>query len=237
MKRDVNVLDIIFPAKCPFCGRLSGPFSEAGADDFCPGCQDEVMRYEKADEIPHEALEKVLRLYVPLRYYGLAKKAMLRYKFGQEQWLYKPFSDMMHRFLTENQGYADIDIITCVPVSKKRYAKRGYDQSRLIARRLSELSGKPYRDLLKRNDRAGAMIATSAENFAERKAEKRFSPVNDELELYGLRVLLVDDIFTTGSTLNECAGILLYHGAMYVNAACMMSGRQDIFDPAAEEIA
>lgn len=239
MKRDKSfkIIDLIFPPVCPFCGSPAGAFSEYGADTECPGCRGRLMRYKKADEIPHEALEKVLRLYVPVRYYGLAKQAMLRYKFGQEQWLYKPFSDIMHGFLTDNRGYEDIDIITSVPISKKRYAKRGYDQSRLIARRLSELSGKPYRDLLKRNDRAGAMIATSSENYAERNAEKRFSAVNDELELYGLRVLLVDDIFTTGSTLNECAGILLGHGAMYVNAACMMSGRQDIFDPAAEEIA
>ncbi len=67
-------------------------------------------------------------------------------------------------------------------------------------------------------------------NYAARAAATRFSPIDDSLKLYSERILLIDDIFTTGSTLNECGGILLSMGALYVNAACLMSGRQDIYD-------
>ena len=237
MKRDFSIIDLIFPEKCPFCGRMTGA-QELYGEGSCKKCMEELITYTAADELPHEALEKVLKLYVPMRYSGKAKKAMLRYKFGQEEWLCESFSRIMHNYLESNGAYEDIDIITCVPVSPKRFAVRGYDQSRLIARKISEYSGKPFRDLLKRNDqKKAATVFTSGENFAERASEKRFEAAEKELSLFGLRVLLVDDIFTTGSTLNECAGILLGRGAMYVNAACMMSGRQDIYDASLEETA
>ncbi|MBO4325694.1 MAG: ComF family protein [Clostridia bacterium] len=236
MNSSSGIIDLIFPEKCPFCGRMKGRV-KGPADVLCDRCSNELFIYDKADELPHEALEKVLRLYVPLRYSGAAKKAMLRYKFGQEQWLYRPFSQIMHIFLEANDGYSDIDVITCVPVSAKRFAQRGYDQSRLIARAISGLSGKPFRDLLRRNDTGWRNIATSTENFAQRASERRFSASRDDFCLFGTRILLVDDIFTTGSTLNECAGILLEHGALYVNAACMMSGRQDIYAFGREESA
>ena len=236
MKHTFSIIDLIFPEKCPFCGRITAA-QELYSAGSCKNCREELITYKTADELPHEALEKVLKLYVPMRYSGNAKKAMLRYKFGQEEWLSESFSRIMHNYLTSNGAYEDIDLITCVPVSPKRFAGRGYDQSRLIARKLSEYSGRPFRDLLKRNDNSKKAAFTSRENFAERASEKRFEAADPELSLFGSRVLLVDDIFTTGSTLNECAGILLGRGAMYVNAACMMSGRQDIYDAPLEETA
>ena len=236
MNRSSRLIELLFPDKCPFCGRM---IRSGGSEEklYCDNCRDDLIFYEQADTLPHEALDRILRLYVPMRYYSLAKKAMLRYKFNSEEWLYRPFSMIMHRFLSNNGGYDDIDIITCVPVSKKRYAKRGYDQSRLIARKLSELSGKPFRDLLERIDAGNKNRVTSAENYAQRAADRRFNALDEGLELYNARILLVDDIFTTGSTLNECGGILLEHGALYVNAACLMSGRQDIYYSAGEETA
>ena len=225
---------LLFPRKCPFCGRILRQGPDGGVEYICSGCAQTVFMYSKADVLPHEALEKVLKLYVPLKYTGPAKDAMLRFKFGGERWIFEPFAELLHRYLEANGGYADIDLITCVPLSAARFAKRGYNQSELVARRLSEASGLPFRTLLKRTPGSGGM--TSAENYAGRVAERRFA-YSAATPLRGLRVLLVDDIFTTGSTLNECAGILLANGAGYVNAACMMSGRQDIYDAAREESA
>ncbi len=231
MRTSEFISKLFFPRKCPFCGRVL----RAGAEYICAACADTVFMYTRADALPHEALEKVLRLYVPLRYTGAAKDAMLRFKFGGERWIFEPFAGLLHRYLAVNGGYADVDLITCVPISANRFAGRGYNQSELVARRLSELSGIPFRALLVR--RTGTGSFTSSENYAGRAAEKRFLYGADAPELKALRVLLVDDIFTTGSTLNECAGILLEHGAGYVNAACMMSGRQDIYDVSREESA
>ena len=222
---------LLFPRKCPFCGRML----RAETDQLCDACRKTLFMYGKADELPHEALDRVLRLYVPLRYNGPAKDAMLRFKFGGERWLFEPFAQLLHRYIADNGGYDDIDLITCVPLSAARFAGRGYNQSELVARQLSELSGIPFRTLLSRS--AGANKMTSSENFAGRAAVRRFTYKAGTPPLGDLRVLLVDDIFTTGATLNECAGILLGKGAGYVNAACMMSGRQDIYDAAREESA
>ena len=111
------------PEKCPFCGRMTGAQELDGAGS-CKKCREELITYRSADELPHEALEKVLKLYVPMRYSGKAKKAMLRYKFGQEEWLCEAFSRIMHNYLSTNEAYEDIDLITCVPVSPKRFAVR-----------------------------------------------------------------------------------------------------------------
>jgi ComF family protein len=231
---DGYIKNLLFPVKCPFCRRIADPrrIEEAGVCEKCAGLD---LFYKKADVLPHEALEKILKLYVPMRYSGEAKKAMLRYKFSGEEWLCGPFATLMHNFLSVSGGYDDIDVITWVPVGGKRFAVRGYDQSGLVARRLSESSGIPFRKLLRRNDGTGNTM-TSSRNYALRQAETRFSPLDPSVKLYGSRILLVDDIFTTGSTLNECGGILLSMGALYVNAACLMSGRQDIYD-AGEETA
>ena len=230
MKNETYLINLLFPVKCPFCGSFSG-FRQIEKAGMCDKCASLDIFYKKADDLPHGALEKILRLYVPVRYTGTAKKAMIRYKFGGEEWLSKPFAAIMHSYLISNGGYDDIDLITWVPVSAKRFAVRGYDQSRLIAAQLSELSGKPCRKLLLRDNRpSGPSAATVNMNYAARAAATRFSPIDDSLKLYSERILLIDDIFTTGSTLNECGGILLSMGALYVNAACLMSGRQDIYD-------
>ncbi len=234
MKTSEFLTKLFFPRKCPFCGRILRSGGD-GAEYMCPDCARTVFIYSKADVLPHEALEKVLKLYVPLKYTGPAKDAMLRFKFGGERWIFEPFAGLLHRYLEANGGYGDIDLITCVPLSTARFAGRGYNQSELVARKLSESSGIPFRMLLERTSGSGGM--TSAENYAGRSAERRFAFKAGTPPLRGLRVLLVDDIFTTGSTLNECAGILLSNGAGYVNAACMMSGRQDIYDAQREESA
>lgn len=228
--------NLFFPRKCPFCGRIG---SRKTLEDrgYCDNCAELGFFYSKADGIPHEALDRILRLFVAMRYTGEAKDAMLKYKFGGEEWISDPFSVILHNYLIRNGGYDDVDIITYVPISAKRFAKRGYDQSGLIARRISEMSGLPLRKLLSRDGSTATDTATSARNFALRAGSKRFAAADPGLDLHGAAVLLIDDIFTTGSTLNECGGILLDHGALYVNAACMMSGRQDIYDVAGEDCA
>lgn len=219
-----KALELLFPARCPFCRSVSDPdyLEEHG---ICPECGKTVFQFKEADELPHGALSCVLKLYVPFRYTGEVKKAMLRYKFGGENWLAEPFARLLYEYLRKNGATDDAELITFVPVSARRLAVRGYDQSALIAKKVGELSGLPVRSLLMRTDRK----STSELNLEERKSRKRFEIKTPGTELANMRILLIDDIFTTGSTLTECAKLLLEHGAGAVDAACMCSGRQDIY--------
>ena len=220
----MNIVDLFFPKRCPFC---SARLDAAGEiEGICRECAVKTVKRGRPDVLPHGALKNVLRLYVPLYYAGPAKQAMSRYKFRGESWLAEPFAAILFNYLDSCCAFRDTDVITCVPVSGRRFAERGYDQSRLVAEKVAELAGKPFRKLLERSDDA----VTSEANLAERMALRRFSLSSGVIRLSGVRVLLIDDIFTTGSTLCECASLLLSGGAVYVNAACLMSGRQDIFE-------
>ncbi len=217
--------ELLFPDKCPFCLRVM-PRGPAGGRGMCGECRENVVRNPSADPLPHEALGRVLMLYVPLRFHGSARDAMHSYKFGGQVWMSAHFARILYDYILEAGGFDDTDIITCVPISDAGFAKRGFDQSRLIAEELSKLSGIPFAPLLERPGEG--RIRTSGRNYAQRASMSRFRAADRSVDIRGARILLVDDIFTTGSTLNECAGLLLDAGAFYVNAACVMSGRQDI---------
>ena len=156
-----GISGIIFPDKCPLCGRIfrkrPGLCSVTG--ELCDSCAGNIFTYASADELPHAALPYVLKLYVPFRYSGDMRRAVLRYKFGGENWLSGPFAEMLFAYLRDNGAFGDCELITFVPVSGKRLAVRGYDQSRLIAKRIGELSGIPVRCLLERSDSASGMAS------------------------------------------------------------------------------
>jgi len=220
-----KTLNLLFPPRCPLCRRLCDE-AYLAANGFCPDCRDNVFRYTEPDELPHGALPYVLKLYVPFKYSGEVKEAMLRYKFGGENWLSEPFARLLYNYLSESGAFESTELITYVPVSDKRLAVRGYDQSALIAKKVGELARIPVRGLLSRQGKS----TTSGLNLEARMQQKRFTIKEPGLELANLRILLIDDIFTTGSTLTECAKLLLDSGAGAVDAACMCSGRQDIYD-------
>lgn len=115
--------------------------------------------------------------------------------------------------------YADIsfDFVTAVPLGKRRRRRRGYNQAELLARRVAEALQVPYADLL----------VKARNNPAQRRQSARHRRINvygayqvpDDSELWDKTILLIDDVKTTGATLNECAKMLRMHGARKVYAA------------------
>lgn len=121
----------------------------------------------------------------------------------------------MAKCIDENE--ISCDIITWVPLSRKRLRKRGYDQARLLAEELSRISGVGCCRLLQKTRNNPAQSGTGS-------AEKRRANVSgvyraaDEDQVKGKSILLVDDIVTTGATLSECARVLISAGAREVKA-------------------
>lgn len=232
----MSLIDFVFPVKCPFCFKISDK-KYLKKNGMCQKCFDTIDRYEHADSVPSESTDNVLNLFCPLRYTGAVKKAIISYKFNGQLWMAEYFSLIMHRFLENNGGYDYCDYICFVPVSRKRFMERGYDQSGEIAKRLSVLSGISLIDVLKRDDslKSSGSGYTSKMNLEQRMSEKRFILKDGSEVPEGAAVLLIDDILTTGSTLKECSGILLEAGAGSVSACVIASGRRDILPDASYE--
>ncbi len=221
----MSILSLLFPEKCPFCGKIIAQkqYETAGA---CPQCQTGMyFRPVHGDCVP-EVLSDVSNLYCPLLYSGTAKQAILRYKFQGENWMAAPFATILHTYISACGGYADCNYITAAPLSGPGMRRRGYNQAAAIACALSQKTGIPYIRLLTRDDAKDQQ--TGKMNRKGRFATDRFRLIQDRPHLDHCGILFVDDILTTGSTVHECTSLLRDAGAGLMKVAVLASGRRDL---------
>ena len=119
-----RILDLLFPPKCPFCGRVR----EHGG--ICPQCE-KALPWAAENEVCRE-LPGALRCAAPLWYEELAREGILRFKFQGASASATALGELAARCAAE-QFPGEFDTVTWVPVSKKRLRKRGYDQAKLLA--------------------------------------------------------------------------------------------------------
>ena len=206
------LLDLLFPPRCPFCrGFLA--FKET----FCTLCKDDLPFLSKADLFTKG--NYFSRALAPLAYEGMVRDALHRYKFEGKA-MYAPFfAQILAESIAENLENC-YDIITYVPVSKKRKRKRGYDQAELLAKQLANILNKPLAVCLEKS------VHTKAQSGLEH-LEARFANVRnayhviENADITEKRILLVDDVITTGATLSEAAKCLLKAGAEEVLCASL----------------
>jgi competence protein ComFC len=208
---------LIFPNRCAFCGRVMG-----GGSGVCPECEKALPRITRpickncGRETEYCTCRKrhfeFNRCIAPFYYQGVAKKGILRLKFGRKQSVAAVFADfaadMAHR---EYAGIA-FDFVTAVPLSRKELRKRGFNQSAEFAKALAGNLGIPYLEVLSKP------VDTKAQRSCQ--GNERWGNVFGVFKAGeaagGKTVLLVDDIVTTGATLNECAKMLRFGGALDV---------------------
>lgn len=143
---------------------------------------------------------------VGARYDGAVKELVLGLKFGRDLAAARAAASLLAPLLAETQ----FDAVTSVPSAPGRYRRRGYNPSALIARQLAAQLALPYRELLGR--------LHHAEQIGARRQE-RFAQVEGAFYARGTaagRVLVVDDVLTTGATLGACARALRTAGAREV---------------------
>ena len=200
--------DLLYPPKCPFCGRIL----ERGEDQMCVLCRRDLPWTDG----PGPAPEGCGLCLSPLHYRDGVREAVHRYKFKGGAARAELFGEPMARCLSGHGGGA-IDLVTWVPLHPKRKKRRGYDQAELLARRVSELSGLPAEPTLEkvRPTAVQSQQSTEADRRANVEGAYRARP---GLDLTGKRVVLVDDVVTTGATLAQCAACLRSAGAAEVVA-------------------
>ena len=152
----------------------------------------------------------------PFKYEGAIRRAMLDLKF-KNLWASAPaLGQLMASFISERHDIGQA--LVPVPLHKSRLRSRGYNQSALLAREVSRLTGIPVMDaLVVRAIDTQPQTALSREERLTNVAEA-FSAVKD---LSGMKITLIDDVATTGSTLSACAHSLKEAGAVYVEGVVL----------------
>ncbi|MDE6732385.1 MAG: ComF family protein [Oscillospiraceae bacterium] len=204
MKR--RAVSIIFPNVCPFCGRVVN-----AREYYCPSCVEMLPKICRELSPP----ENVSRLFACCWYSGIAREAVHRLKFGCIIDPADAFSLMMSETLADHAK--DFDAIVPVPSGIKSIEKRGFSPAKVIARRISMRLELPIERALKAGADKIEQKTLSRKKRLQNARESFF--VKNNAEIAGKRLLLVDDVTTTGSTLSVLAELLLKAGAADVSAA------------------
>jgi ComF family protein len=197
-----RVLQWLFPEKCV----LGRSFLGKEEMDLCRACRIDQPEYRFGKKkVPH-----IRSLTAVWMYQGHAAASLKRYKFANARHYAPAYGRLLAMRIARDLPRADL--ITWVPVSAKRLRQRGYDQVELLARAVSEELGIPAVKTLEkfRDNQANSGLTDPAERRANVLGVYR--PVQPE-RFRGKRVLLLDDIVTTGATASECARVLLTAGA------------------------
>ena len=201
-------LDLLFPPRCTVCSKLL----KQEELDFCQTCRAKMPVLDA----PIKRGEFFAQCYCVTDYVGEVAASIKRYKFQGMQQYAEAYGRLLAMQLLRMR--AEFDVLSWVPISKKRLRKRGFDQSYLLARTVaSELGFSCVRTLEKVRDNPAQSSLKGAEN---RRANviNAYRAVAPE-HFINRRVLLIDDILTTGATLSECSRVLLTAGAESVICA------------------
>lgn len=210
MKLFHRISRLLFPPKCILCRGLL----QENETDLCRDCRIHTPEFSKpTKKLPY------LAGWTALWYYeGSVRSSILRFKFHNA----RSYADAYGRMLAMKlqQEETEFDLLTWVPISRQRKWRRGYDQVELIAKAVgTELGIAPAPTLQKlRNNRPQSGITGAAQRRANVLGVYR---VLDPSQISGKRVLLLDDILTTGATAGECARMLLTNGAKKVYCAAV----------------
>lgn len=116
----------------------------------------------------------------------------------------------------------EFDALVPVPIHHARRRERGYNQSEYIAEGIREITHIPVDNTLIRRDKYTQTQTRFNKDERRRNVANVISPINLNNNLYGKKYMLIDDVLTTGSTLNACASALLMLGAKRVEVATII---------------
>ena len=203
---------LYFPKNCPACGR---PLKLFGAN-ICSRCSHNLPETHFF-EAPGNPIEKIFYGRLPIDagaaawyfHKNTALQALLfqlKYKSNKEVGLF--IGKQMGSLLAASDRFAGIDALIPVPLHPQALSKRGFNQAALICEGISQVWHKPvYTSVIVRNKRTSTQTKqTRAERWEN--MENAFT-INDPASITGKHVLLIDDVITTGATVEACGKTLL----------------------------
>lgn len=203
-------LNVLFPPRCILCGTR---LSVAGEQMLCANCTADISSYRVTNTLKVAGTDGAASA---LQYKDRVRYAMRRYKFLHCKSNAKWFASCTATVLADKLADWQPDYLTYVPLGWFRMHQRGYNQSELIARFVAEKLGLPCGPTLCKR------VFAKKQSVQGRKARllnaKRAFVLQKNVLLTGKRVVIIDDILTTGATLAACAALLRQAGASYVFA-------------------
>ncbi len=227
-----KIIRALFPEACPNCGKV---VKEVG---LCEDCK-ESFKYVKSPicaicgrTVDDEGIyicdnckntkHYFKRNLSTFEYKGGIKECIYRFKYGNMRCYSEFFAVNSYKRYGKILKHWKVDVIVPVPMYKKKQKKRGYNQAEEYAKALSRQTGIKVDNKLLIRNKDTIPMKTLSKQQREENLKNAFS-VNKNGRKYK-RVLIVDDIFTTGSTIDACAKVLLKNGVETVYGFCIASG-------------
>ena len=208
-------LDILFPPRCVFCRK----FIKSGRDLICDDCESSLP-YTHGAEKKGDFFSVCI---APLYYEDDVRESLHRFKFKDATGYAKTYGKLLSDAVRDKLA-GRYDLISWVPLSRNRLKERGYDQAMLLALATAlELDDVAVSTLEKPLEAEKQSLMGSAER-RRANISGAYRATDPEL-VDGKRILLIDDIVTTGATLSECARTLLDAGAKEVLCAAVAQTR------------
>lgn len=199
---------MIYPQVCGICGK--GKFTY-----LCKRCENRLNKIAifGKDEYQDKYFENH---YYIFKYDDIIRSIIIDYKFNEKAYIYRSIAEFINKNKKVYSKLYFYDIIMPVPISKKRKKVRGYNQSLLIAKEMAKI----YDLKLKKN-----IIIKTKNNMVQSNLNKKDREANvvnaykiiETKEITNKKILLIDDIFTTGATVNECSKTLKNAGAKKID--------------------
>lgn len=224
--KNSEFINCLYPNKCAACDEIIGNgrvlceycsvfINNINYNDFCVKCG--LPKEQCRCKYREYRFSGVIGVY---KNEGIARKAYYSYKFSHREELAGFFAGKAAMAVKRLYGDLKFDAVVSVPTIMRSKLKRGFDHSRVIARKLAEILNIDYQDgILRvkpfRNMQHNHSLADRLENV-----RGKYYTVN---KLKGKRILLFDDIYTSGATLDECAKELLFAGAREVYCVSILT--------------
>ena len=216
LKIQEKIINLIYPQTCGICGKINNKTR-------CSKCNIQLKKQEKMGILTKEKLEEnslemekhFEELMYIFKYEGQIRELILDYKFNEKSYMYKTFVNFLLKNKKIFENIKKYDKIIPVPISKKRYKERGYNQSLLIAKEISMQISYETNNNIKLELVNNCLIKTK--NIIEQSKLNKEDRQHNIQGVYTLKngsiltnksILLIDDIYTTGSTVNECSRVL-----------------------------
>ncbi len=193
------MLNLLFPTVCGICGKIY-------KNDICPKCNKKLQELNET-KIEVVDTKNFNELAYFCKYKGIVRKRLIEYKFYEAGYLYRAFAELLIKNKKIYNFIESYDIIIPVPIHRKRKNKRGYNQTELIASVLSEKIEKELvLDVLEKNKNTRPQSTLNGKQREENS--KNVYILKNKEKIQNKKIILLDDIYTTGNTVNECCKIL-----------------------------
>lgn len=197
------ILNFVFPPVCGLCKKISNSY-------LCEDCKRKLEKIEQNTEIKN-CNEYIDRQFWIFEYKDEIRDRLIEYKFGDSSYLYRFFTEIILNNKEIVRYVEDFDYIIPVPLHRNRLRNRGYNQAELISKQISKNGVNVIfcNNLLKRakNTRPQSLLNKDERALNIDGAFKINSSIN-LLYFQNKKILLFDDIYTTGATVTECAKVL-----------------------------